>query len=77
VSSITCGWMPKRAAASRSMVSTAVVPPVCWSVATSRNSGRVFSIEDLGAQNTTPKHPALQRMVLRLGRGPTRTSCPA
>ena len=31
VSSISCGWMPNRAAASRSMVSVAVVPPICWS----------------------------------------------
>ncbi|MGY4226348.1 hypothetical protein ACVMIH_003709 [Bradyrhizobium sp. USDA 4503] len=38
MSSINCGWMPKRDAVSRSMVSVSVVPSVCWSVATSRSS---------------------------------------
>ena len=48
VSSITCGWMPKRAAVSRSIVSVAVVPPICWSVVTSRSSGSVCSfVQDL------------------------------
>ena len=48
MSSISCGWMPKREAVSRSIVSVSVVPWLCWSVATSRSSGSVCSfVEDL------------------------------
>src|SRR2546430_15698055 len=36
--------MPRRAARSRSIVRVGVAPPVCWSVATSRSSGNVFSL---------------------------------
>ncbi len=43
VSSITCGWMPKRDAWSRSIVSVVVMPDICWSVVTSRSIGRLFS----------------------------------
>ncbi|GJE36110.1 hypothetical protein KHHGKMAE_0157 [Methylobacterium persicinum] len=45
------GVMPKREAASRSIDSVRVVPRVCWSVATSRSSGRVFILSRMrGAQ---------------------------
>ena len=70
VSSITCGCTPKRAAWSRSMVSVAVIPPICWSVATSRSIGSDFSLSSIvrrpGVQ--LAQVGVLQR-VLELGLG--------
>ena len=44
VSSIACGSMPSREALSRSITSVVNKPEFCWSVATSRNSGRACSL---------------------------------
>ena len=38
-----CGVTPSRAAVSRSITRCASSPSFCWSLATSRNSGRLFS----------------------------------
>ena len=44
VLSICCGRIPSREAVSRSITSSACRPPFCWSLATSRSSGRVRSL---------------------------------
>ena len=81
VSSMTCGWMPKRAAASRSMVRVAVVPPICWSVARSRNTdtSRSFA-RTFGAKSYSSPASASCKVywycVLEI-RPPTRMSCAA
>jgi hypothetical protein len=41
---MSCGWIPYREAMSRSIFKVSVVPEVCWSVATSRNSGSDLSL---------------------------------
>ena len=51
VSSITCGWMPKRAAASRLMLIESSGAFDCWSVETSASSGSVLNFSSIfGAQ---------------------------
>ena len=54
VLSMTCGWMPKRAAASRLMVMVSSGASFCASVATSASCGSVLSLVD------EPRRPGVQ-----------------
>ncbi len=48
---MTCGWMPKRAAASRLMLIESSGAFDCWSLDTSASSGSVLSFSSIfGAQ---------------------------
>ena len=63
------------------MVSCSVVPSVCWSVATSRNSGSVFIFARIfGAHSFSSARLAscsVYSNCVRVARPPSRTSCDA
>src|SRR6266850_1830975 len=73
--------MPKRAARSRSMVRVNVAPPVCWSLATSRSSGSVFSLskifDDHWFSSSRLASCRVYWYCVRVGRPPILMSCRA
>ena len=71
MSSISCGVMPKRAAlVAVDRRASACVPPVCWSVATSRSCGSVCSFaRSFGAQSFELGDVGVLQRVLELRAG--------